>query len=166
LLREELLAGLESQTNAVVSALAGVQYAIISGDFPGGAVGTLGGAVPMPKPIDSIVDTQGFPADILGTIFGSAANDLKGSAGTVSASSVYNSSATQTNTSSPAVSISQQQLAELKALREEIAVMRKDMAAIGTAQVVPLKAVEDRLRTWDADGLPPGRDDVTLLQAA
>jgi hypothetical protein len=84
----------------------------------------------------------------------------------VSASSVYNSSATQTSTQSPAVSISQQQLAELKALREEIAVMRKDMAAIGTAQVVPLKAVEDRLRTWDADGLPPGRDDVTLLQAA
>jgi hypothetical protein len=60
----------------------------------------------------------------------------------------------------------QVQTAEIKGLREELAMLRKDMAAAQTAQVAPLKSLDDRTRKWDLDGLPPGRDDVTVLRAA
>jgi hypothetical protein len=58
------------------------------------------------------------------------------------------------------------QTSEIKGLREEIAMLRKDMAAAATAQVAPLKSLDDRTRKWDLDGLPAGRDDVTVLRAA
>jgi hypothetical protein len=61
--------------------------------------------------------------------------------------------------------LSDAQIAEIKALREELALLRKDMAAVGTAQVVPLSSLDERLRKWDLDGLPPGRDNVILLRA-
>ncbi len=58
------------------------------------------------------------------------------------------------------------QTAEIKGLREELALLRKDMAVTATAQVAPLKSLDDRTRKWDLDGLPPGRDDITVLRAA
>jgi septal ring factor EnvC (AmiA/AmiB activator) len=61
---------------------------------------------------------------------------------------------------------SQEQTAEIKGLREELAMLRKDMAAAQTATVTPLKSLDDRTRKWDLDGLPAGRDDVTVLRAA
>jgi hypothetical protein len=60
----------------------------------------------------------------------------------------------------------QVQTAEIKGLREELALLRKDMAAAQTATVIPLKSLDDRTRKWDLDGLPAGRDDVTVLRAA
>lgn len=59
----------------------------------------------------------------------------------------------------------QKQTEELRALKAELAAMRKDMAAIGTATVTPLKAVEERLRYWEMEGLPASRDSVELLNA-
>jgi hypothetical protein len=61
---------------------------------------------------------------------------------------------------------SEAQTAEIKGLREELAMLRKDMAATATAQVAPLKSLDDRTRKWDLDGMPAGRDDVTVLRAA
>lgn len=58
--------------------------------------------------------------------------------------------------------------AETVALKAEIVALRKDLALAGTAQVSALKSVDDRLRKWDLDGLPPGRDDdgAVLVRAA
>jgi TP901 family phage tail tape measure protein len=50
-----------------------------------------------------------------------------------------------------------EQTAEIVALRAEIVLLRKDMAAIATAQVVPLKSLDDRMTKWDIDGIPPTR---------
>jgi hypothetical protein len=61
--------------------------------------------------------------------------------------------------------LNEAQIAEIKALREEMGLLRKDMAAIGTAQVVPLSSMDERMRKWDSDGLPPGRENVILLRA-
>jgi hypothetical protein len=58
----------------------------------------------------------------------------------------------------------QEQTDQTIALREELVLLRKDLAAIHTAQVIPLKALEDRLRKWDLDGTPPVRDDGTTPQ--
>ena len=51
-------------------------------------------------------------------------------------------------------------------LRAEIIELRNTIASVGTAQITPLKSIDDRLRKFDTDGLPPGRDDVVLLRAA
>lgn len=53
-------------------------------------------------------------------------------------------------------------------LRTEIVALRNDLAASGTAQVSALKSLDDRLKKWDLDGVPPGRDavDVILTRAA
>jgi hypothetical protein len=46
----------------------------------------------------------------------------------------------------------QQQAEETAALRAEVVLLRKDLAAIHTAQVVPLKSIDDRLKKIDLDG--------------
>jgi tape measure domain-containing protein len=64
------------------------------------------------------------------------------------------------------------QLAALTALREEVILLRKDLALSATAQVVPLQALDDRTKKWDLDGLPVTRDTgagtqtLVLLKAA
>ena len=57
---------------------------------------------------------------------------------------------------------------EVVALRQEIVTLRRDLAEVSTAQVVPLKAIDERLRKWDLDGLPGGTDSTseTALRAA
>jgi len=72
----------------------------------------------------------------------------------------------------PLSGANQPQVDEMAALRAEVVLLRKDLAAIHTAQVVPLKGIEDRLRAWDGDGLPGPRDSsgsdsetVVLLRA-
>jgi len=57
---------------------------------------------------------------------------------------------------------------EVIALRQEIVVLRQDLAAVATAQVVPLKAIDERLRKWDLDGMPSSADTgtETALRAA
>ena len=55
---------------------------------------------------------------------------------------------------------------ELRELRRELAALRQDLAAIATAQTRPLQDIDTRLKKWDIDGLPAGRDDVVLLKAA
>ncbi|NCA91203.1 MAG: hypothetical protein EOM92_20585 [Gammaproteobacteria bacterium] len=55
---------------------------------------------------------------------------------------------------------------ELRELRRELAALRQDLAAIATAQTRPLQDIDTRLKKWDIDGLPAGRDDVVLLRAA
>ncbi len=55
---------------------------------------------------------------------------------------------------------------ESVALRTEIALLRADLAAGQTAQFASLKSLDDRLRKWDGDGLPPGRDDDVVLVSA
>ena len=55
---------------------------------------------------------------------------------------------------------------DFQALRDEIAGLRADLAAIGTAQVTPLKSIDERLRKFDNDGMPPSRDGEVLLRAA
>ena len=60
-----------------------------------------------------------------------------------------------------------EQLAVMRSLRDELAALRADQAAANTALVIPLKSMDDRLRKWDGDGLPSGRDDdVVLVRAA
>jgi hypothetical protein len=58
------------------------------------------------------------------------------------------------------------QAAGFDSLRAEIIELRSVIATVGTAQITPLKSIDDRLRKFDTDGLPPGRDDVILLRAA
>ena len=58
------------------------------------------------------------------------------------------------------------QAAGFDSLRAEIIELRSVIATVGTAQITPLKSIDDRLRKFDTDGLPPGRDDVVLLRAA
>jgi hypothetical protein len=58
------------------------------------------------------------------------------------------------------------QQSDLAGLRAEIVELRNVVASVGTAQITPLKSIDDRLRKFDTDGLPPGRDDVVLLRAA
>ncbi len=58
------------------------------------------------------------------------------------------------------------QAAGFDSLRAEIIELRTVIATVGTAQITPLKSIDDRLRKFDTDGLPPGRDDVVLLRAA
>lgn len=53
-----------------------------------------------------------------------------------------------------------EQTAEIVALRNEVVLLRQDLAAIATAQVVPLKSLDDRLTKWDLDGIPPTRGDA------
>lgn len=62
----------------------------------------------------------------------------------------------------------QHQTQEIVALRQEIAMLHKDIVILSAAQASPLRAMDDRLKKWDLDGLPSGRDDVdvTLLRAA
>ena len=55
---------------------------------------------------------------------------------------------------------------DFQALRDEIAGLRADLAAIGTAQVTPLKSIDERLRKFDNDGMPPSRDGEVMLRAA
>lgn len=58
---------------------------------------------------------------------------------------------------------------EVIALRQEIVVLRQDLAAVATAQVVPLKAIDERLRKWDLDGMPSSAEATgteTALRAA
>jgi hypothetical protein len=55
---------------------------------------------------------------------------------------------------------SSEQTDELRLLREEVAAMRKDMAAIGTAQLTPMQSLDDRTRKWDLQGTPPPRADA------
>lgn len=55
---------------------------------------------------------------------------------------------------------------DFQAMRDEIAGLRADLAAIGTAQVTPLKSIDERLRKFDNDGMPPSRDGEVLLRAA
>jgi hypothetical protein len=66
---------------------------------------------------------------------------------------------------------SQEQTAEIKGLKEELILLRKDMAAAQTATVIPLKSLDDRTKKWDLDGMPPPRDDgdgstVVLMRVA
>ncbi len=67
-------------------------------------------------------------------------------------------------TSQDAISVTR--AASLDDLRAEIVELRTVIASVGTAQITPLKSIDDRLRKFDTDGLPPGRDDVILLRAA
>jgi hypothetical protein len=53
------------------------------------------------------------------------------------------------------------QTAEIKSLKAELVLLRKDMAAAQTATVIPLKSLDDRTKKWDLDGLPAPRDDGT-----
>jgi len=58
---------------------------------------------------------------------------------------------------------------EVIALRQEIVVLRQDLASVATAQVVPLKAIDERLRKWDLDGMPSSAEATgteTALRAA
>jgi len=55
---------------------------------------------------------------------------------------------------------------EVVALRQEIVTLRRDLADVATAQVVPLKAIDERLRKWDLDGLPGDSTTETALRAA
>jgi hypothetical protein len=66
----------------------------------------------------------------------------------------------------PMGSASVAQQAGFDDLRAEIIELRNVIATVGTAQITPLKSIDDRLRKFDTDGLPPGRDDVVLLRAA
>jgi hypothetical protein len=52
---------------------------------------------------------------------------------------------------------------ETVALKAEIISLRKDLAAANTASVSTLKSLDDRLKKWDLDGVPPGRDDVDVI---
>lgn len=57
--------------------------------------------------------------------------------------------------------------AELVALKQEIITLRKDAAASSTSQVISLKAIDERLRKWDLDGLPDSTSSSdTALRAA
>ena len=67
-------------------------------------------------------------------------------------------------TSQDAISVTRE--TSLDDLRAEIVELRTVIASVGTAQITPLKSIDDRLRKFDTDGLPPGRDDVVLLRAA
>lgn len=100
-----------------------------------------GGAKPVTAPVTS-------PAPDLSGI----ATALQATAASSQAAAV----ATQTTTN------------ETVALKAEIIALRKDLAVSGTAQVSALKSLDDRLRKWDMDGVPPGRDDdgATLVRAA
>jgi hypothetical protein len=69
-----------------------------------------------------------------------------------------------TVTSQDAISVTRE--TSLDDLRAEIVELRTVIASVGTAQITPLKSIDDRLRKFDTDGLPPGRDDVVLLRAA
>ena len=66
---------------------------------------------------------------------------------------------------------SQAQTTEIKSLKEELVLLRKDMAAAQTATVIPLKSLDDRTKKWDLDGMPAPRDDgdgstVVIMRAA
>lgn len=54
---------------------------------------------------------------------------------------------------------------EVVALRQEIVTLRRDLAEVSTAQVVPLKAIDERLRKWDLDGLPDSTSETALRAA-
>jgi hypothetical protein len=73
--------------------------------------------------------------------------------------------------SNPYFAAAADQTNEIKALKAELILLRKDMAAAQTATVAPLKSLDDRTKKWDLDGLPAPRDDGTsttmvLMRAA
>jgi hypothetical protein len=64
-----------------------------------------------------------------------------------------------------------EQTEALQAIKEELALLRKDMAVIGNAQLAPVQSIESTLTRWNLDGLPATSDDesgatITLLQVA
>jgi hypothetical protein len=64
-----------------------------------------------------------------------------------------------------------EQTEALAAIKEELALLRKDMAVIGNAQLVPVQSIESTLTRWNLDGLPATSGDesgetITLLQVA
>jgi hypothetical protein len=64
-----------------------------------------------------------------------------------------------------------EQTEALQAIKEELALLRKDMAVIGNAQLVPVQSIESTLTRWNLDGLPATSGDesgetITLLQVA
>jgi hypothetical protein len=64
-----------------------------------------------------------------------------------------------------------EQTEALQAIKEELALLRKDMAVIGNAQLVPVQSIESTLTRWNLDGLPATSEDesgeiITLLQVA
>ena len=59
----------------------------------------------------------------------------------------------------------------MTSLRDQVILLRQEMAALGVAQTSSLKSLDDRLLRWDLDGSPPWRDDgtgeaVTILKVA
>ena len=64
-----------------------------------------------------------------------------------------------------------EQTEALQAIKEELALLRKDMAVIGNAQLVPVQSIESTLTRWNLDGLPAtsgeeSGETITLLQVA
>jgi len=64
-----------------------------------------------------------------------------------------------------------EQTAVITSLRDQVILLRQEMAALGVAQTTSLKSLDDRLLRWDLDGSPPWRDDgtgqsVTVLKVA
>lgn len=64
-----------------------------------------------------------------------------------------------------------EQTAVMTSLRDQVILLRQEMAAFGVAQTTSLKSLDDRLLRWDLDGSPPWRDDgtgesVTILKVA